>query len=209
MLDLTQALAGPYCTMLLADLGADVIKVEPPAGDMSRSDGTASRGSQRMRLRRIFRERQSQQAQHRARHQDRRGSRRRFSSWSKTADAVVENAKTGVMDRAGIGYERLREINPALVYAAIRGFGDPRTGASPYADWPAFDIVAQSMGGLVAVTGPEGGGGFRSGPGRRRHLSRHARGARSGVRDSCGAPNWAAGSSSTSRCTTRFSRCAR
>jgi crotonobetainyl-CoA:carnitine CoA-transferase CaiB-like acyl-CoA transferase len=69
------------------------------------------------------------------------------------------------MDRAGIGYERLREINPALVYAAIRGFGDPRTGASPYADWPAFDIVAQSMGGLVAVTGPEGSAGYKAGPG--------------------------------------------
>ncbi len=79
-----------------------------------------------------------------------------------TADAVVENAKTGVMDRAGISYERLREIKPALVYAAIRGFGDPRTGASPYADWPAFDIVAQSMGGLVAVTGPQDGGGLQS-----------------------------------------------
>ena len=68
------------------------------------------------------------------------------------------------MDRAGISYERLREIKPALVYAAIRGFGDPRTGASPYADWPAFDIVAQSMGGLVAVTGPQGGGGYKAGP---------------------------------------------
>jgi crotonobetainyl-CoA:carnitine CoA-transferase CaiB-like acyl-CoA transferase len=59
----------------------------------------------------------------------------------------------------------LHEIKPALVYAAIRGFGDPRTGASPYVDWPAFDIVAQSMGGLVATTGPKGGGGYRAGPG--------------------------------------------
>ena len=90
-----------------------------------------------------------------------------FFKLAKTADAVVENAKTGVMDRAGVGYERLREINPALVYAAIRGFGDPRTGRSPYADWPAFDIVAQSMGGLVAVTGPEGSAGLQSRAGRR------------------------------------------
>jgi len=87
-----------------------------------------------------------------------------FFKLAKTADAVVENAKTGVMDRAGVSYERLREINPALVYAAIRGFGDPRTGSSPYANWPAFDIVAQSMGGLVAVTGPQGGGGYKAGP---------------------------------------------
>jgi crotonobetainyl-CoA:carnitine CoA-transferase CaiB-like acyl-CoA transferase len=60
----------------------------------------------------------------------------------------------GVIDRLGIGYETLRTRNPRVVYAAIRGFGDPRTGESPYADWPAFDIVAQSMGGLVGTTGP-------------------------------------------------------
>ena len=58
------------------------------------------------------------------------------------------------MDRLGIGYEALRERNPALVYAAIRGFGDPRTGESPYANWPAFDVVAQSMGGFAAINGP-------------------------------------------------------
>ncbi len=83
----------------------------------------------------------------------------------KTADAVVENSKTGVMDRAGIGYEALREHNRALVYAAIRGFGDPRTGRSPYAEWPAFDIVAQSMGGLVSMTRPAGSKGYKVGLG--------------------------------------------
>ena len=125
-----------------------------------------------------------------------------------TADAVVENAKTGVMDRAGISYERLREIKPALVYAAIRGFGDPRTGASPYADWPAFDIVAQSMGGLVAVTGPQDGGGYKAGPASATFIP-----ARSPRWEWClrftrrvapGRDNF-----STWRCTTRFSRCAR
>src|ERR1019366_4943793 len=83
----------------------------------------------------------------------------------KTADAVVENAKTGVMDRMGVGYDVLRECNPRLVYAAVRGFGDPRTGRSPYADWPAFDVVAQSMGGIVAVTGPLGSKGSKIGVG--------------------------------------------
>src|SRR5208282_105669 len=73
--------------------------------------------------------------------------------------------KAGVMDRAGIGYEKLREANSKLVYTAIRGFGDPRTGKSPYAEWPAFDIVAQSMGGFVSMTGPEDSRGFRAGPG--------------------------------------------
>jgi len=163
VLDLTQALAGPYCTMLLADLGADVIKVEPPAGAMSRSLGPhpADRkgcdyggyfASVNRNKRSIVLDIKSD------------ADRETFFKLAKTADAVVENAKTGVMDRAGISYERLREINPALVYAAIRGFGDPRTGASPYAEWPAFDIVAQSMGGLVAVTGPRDGGGYKAGP---------------------------------------------
>src|SRR2546428_9222030 len=61
------------------------------------------------------------------------------------------------MDRLGVGYEVLRARNPRLVYAAIRGFGDPRTGESPYADWPAFDVVAQCMGGVVATTGSSAG----------------------------------------------------
>jgi crotonobetainyl-CoA:carnitine CoA-transferase CaiB-like acyl-CoA transferase len=164
VLDLTQALAGPYCTMLLADLGADVIKVEPPTGDMSRSMGPhpADRNgcdyggyfaSVNRNKRSVVLDLKTD------------AGREALFKLVKTADAIVENAKTGVMDRAGVGYERLREINPALVYAAIRGFGDPRTGASPYADWPAFDIVAQSMGGLVAVTGPQGSAGFKAGPG--------------------------------------------
>ncbi len=67
------------------------------------------------------------------------------------------------MDRLGVGYDVIRERNPRLVYGAIRGYGDPRTGESPYADWPADDIVAQSMGGRVHITGPEGSGGFPGG----------------------------------------------
>ena len=163
ILDLTQALAGPYCTMLLADLGADVIKVEPPGGDMSRTIGPhpADRkgcdyggyfASVNRNKRSIVLDLKTD------------AGRDALFTLAKTADAVVENAKTGVMDRAGIGYERMREIKPALVYAAIRGFGDPRTGLSPYADWPAFDIVAQSMGGVVAVTGPHGSAGYKVGP---------------------------------------------
>ena len=77
---------------------------------------------------------------------------------------LVENFAAGVMDRLGLAYETLAERNPRLVYAAIRGFGDPRTGASPYTDWPAYDIVAQAMGGLVGVTGSEETGGLRCGP---------------------------------------------
>jgi crotonobetainyl-CoA:carnitine CoA-transferase CaiB-like acyl-CoA transferase len=164
VLDLTQALAGAYCTMLLADLGADVIKIEPPTGDMSRSMGPLPADRKGCDYGGYF---ASVNRNKRSIVLDIKtdADRATFFRLVETADAVVENAKTGVMDRAGISYERLREIKPALVYAAIRGFGDPRTGVSPYADWPAFDIVAQSMGGLVAVTGPQGGGGYKAGPG--------------------------------------------
>lgn len=163
ILDLTQALAGPYCTMLLADLGADVIKVEPPGGDMSRSLGPHPADRKGCDYGGYF---ASVNRNKRSIVLDIKSDAGRDAIFRlvKTVDAVVENANTGVMDRAGIGYERLREINPALVYAAIRGFGDPRTGVSPYANWPAYDVIAQSMGGLAAVTGPQGSAGCKTGP---------------------------------------------
>lgn len=164
ILDLTQALAGPFCTMLLADLGADVIKVEPPSGDPSRVMGPHPADRKGCDYGGYF---ASVNRNKRSVVLDIKNAagREAIFKLAKTADAVVENARAGVMDRAGIGYERLRELKPALVYAAIRGFGDPRTGRSPYAEWPAFDVVAQSMGGLVSMTGPAGSDGFRAGPG--------------------------------------------
>ena len=164
ILDLTQALAGPFCTMLLADLGADVIKIEPPAGDMSRSLGPHPADRAGCDYGGYF---ASVNRNKRSVVLDIKTERGRETLFKlvKTADAVVENAKAGVMDRMGVGYERLRDLNRAIVYAAIRGFGDPRTGKSPYSDWPAFDVVAQSMGGLVAVSGPIGSEGFRAGVG--------------------------------------------
>ena len=164
ILDLTQALAGPYCTMLLADLGADVIKVEPPYGDMARTlgppfkdragcDYTPYFASVNRNKRSIVLDIKSDDG------------RATLLKLAETADAVVENARAGVMDRAGVGYEVMRARKPAIVYGAVRGFGDPRTGTSPYADWPAFDIVAQCMGGLVSMTGPQDAGGYRVGPG--------------------------------------------
>ena len=152
VLDLTQALAGPYCTMLLADLGADVMKVEPPSGDMTRFPGP-------------FTEEDTERAYGGYFASINRGKRSivldlkddadraALVELATTVDVVVENSRAGVMDRLGVGYETLAAANPTLVYAAIRGFGDPRTGESPYADWPAYDIVAQAMGGLVSITG--------------------------------------------------------
>ncbi len=170
ILDLTQALAGPFGTAVLADLGADVIKVEPPGGDMSRPMAPllkdfAPPGSNRAAgcdyggyFASINRNKRSIVLDLR-----KDDDRERFLDLAVSADAVVENSRVGVMDRLGIGYDVLHGVNPRLVYAAIRGFGDPRTGASPYADWPAFDIVAQCMGGLVGITGPTGGTGYPNG----------------------------------------------
>ena len=164
VIDLTQALAGPFCTMLLADLGAEVVKIEPPGGDLSRGMGPYPQDRDGCDYGGYFA----------SVNRNKRGivldiktaaGREAIFKLVETADAIVENARAGVMDRAGIGYERLQEKNPRLVYAAIRGFGDPRTGRSPYAEWPAFDIVAQSMGGFVSITGPADSAGFRAGPG--------------------------------------------
>jgi crotonobetainyl-CoA:carnitine CoA-transferase CaiB-like acyl-CoA transferase len=170
ILDLTQALAGPFGTAVLADLGADVIKVEPPTGDLSRPMAPlvpdfAPPGSSRAAgcdyggyFASINRNKRSIVLDLR-----KDEDRERFLDLAVTVDAVVENSRVGVMDRLGIGYEVLRAVNPRLVYAAIRGFGDPRTGASPYAEWPAFDIVAQGMGGLVGITGPTDRTGYPNG----------------------------------------------
>ena len=131
VLDLTQALAGPFCTMLLADLGADVIKIEPPGGDMSRTMGPPPPDRNGCDYGGYF---ASINRNKRSVVLDIKTDSGRDAIFRlvKTADAVVENSKTGVMDRAGIGYERLREINPALVYAAIRGFGDVLRNATAF-----------------------------------------------------------------------------
>ena len=145
ILDLTQALAGPFCTMLLADLGADVIKVEPPRGDMARFLGPHPEDREGCDYGGYFasinRNKRSIVLDLKT-----KPDLDTFLRLVDTVDAVVENARVGVMDRLGVGYDVLHARQPRLVYAAIRGFGDPRTGESPYADWPAFDIVAQSMG---------------------------------------------------------------
>jgi crotonobetainyl-CoA:carnitine CoA-transferase CaiB-like acyl-CoA transferase len=162
ILDCTQALAGPFCTMLLADLGADVVKVEPPQGDMARKLGPHPQDREGCDYGGYF---ASINRNKRSIVLDLKdaGDRGVFLRLVESADAVVENARVGVMDRLGVGYETLRARNERLVYVALRGFGDPRTGKSPYAEWPAFDIVAQSMGGMVGITGPRGSTGMPAG----------------------------------------------
>jgi crotonobetainyl-CoA:carnitine CoA-transferase CaiB-like acyl-CoA transferase len=163
IVDFTQALAGPFCTMLLADLGADVVKVEPPYGDMTRFTGPFTRGDDEQHYGGYFA----------SINRNKRSvildlttpfGKQAALALVRRADAVVENSRAGVMDRLGLGYEVLAAVNERLVYAAIRGFGDPRTGRSPYEDWPAFDVVAQAMGGAVSMTGTEDGRTLKVGP---------------------------------------------
>ena len=170
IVDCTMALAGPFGTALLADMGANVIKIEPPRGDGSRTVGPlppdyANPGTEPSAgvdfggyFASINRNKRSVVLD--LKQED---DRETLLLLCERADAIVENMRVGVMDRLGVGYEAVRERNPKIVYGALRGFGDPRTGESPYADWPAYDIVAQSMGGLVGITGPTDGGGYPSG----------------------------------------------
>jgi crotonobetainyl-CoA:carnitine CoA-transferase CaiB-like acyl-CoA transferase len=164
VIDLTQMLAGPYCTQMLADQGADVIKIEPPQGDSSRKLGPYRPDDQTRLIGGYFasvnRNKKSMVLDLKAEE-----GRALLRQLVRTADVVVENYRARVMDRLGLSYESLREDNPALVYAAIRGFGDPRTGESPYVDWPAFDVVAQAMGGLMGITGPDAKTPIKVGPG--------------------------------------------
>ena len=163
VVDLTRALAGPFSTMLLADLGADVVKVEPPEGDSTRGSGPfveedterafgAYFGSINRGKRSVVLDLKSPEG------------KAALLRLVDGADALVENYRAGIMDGLGLAYETLAERNPRLVYCAIRGFGDPRTGDSPYTDWPAFDVVAQAMSGVVSATGTAEGETFRVGP---------------------------------------------
>lgn len=164
IIDLTQMLAGPYGTMVLADHGAQVIKVEAPIGDLTRHAGPFRPEDKERTLGGYF---QSINRNKQSVVLDLKTVKGRdaFKALIRDVDAVVENFRTGVMDRLGLSYEVLREVNPRLVYGALRGFGDPRTGISPYSDWPAFDVIAQAMGGIMAITGPDSETPTKVGPG--------------------------------------------
>jgi crotonobetainyl-CoA:carnitine CoA-transferase CaiB-like acyl-CoA transferase len=163
VVDLTRAVSGPFCTMILADLGADVIKVEPPEGDIPRFSGPFTRDDEERRYGGLF---GSINRNKRSIVLDltTAADRETLLALVDRADVLVENYRAGVMERFGLAFEALQERNPRLVYASIRGFGDPRTGRSPYVDWPAYDVIAQAMGGLISMTGPSPTEPVRVGP---------------------------------------------
>ena len=154
ILDLGRALAGPMCSMLLADLGAEVIKIEPPGlGDDSREWPPLQQGescyfvSFNRNKRSVVLDLATEEG------------KAVFLRMAQTADVVIENYRHGVMERLGLGHEVLRALNPKLVYCSITGFG--RTG--PRRDAPATDIYMQAFAGLMGITGEPGGSPMRIG----------------------------------------------
>jgi len=148
ILDLTRAMAGPFCCMLLGDMGADVIKIEPPGGDPTRHAGTmlapgvsAAYLAANRNKRSITLDLKQPPAV---------GVLERLVV---TADVLVENYRPGVARRLGIDHDRLRSINPRLIYCSISGFGQ----RGPRANEPGYDLIAQGMSGIMSATGaPEG-----------------------------------------------------
>lgn len=153
VIDLTRVLAGPFCTMMLADMGAEVIKIEEPGkGDDSRHFAPFRNGESAYFMN-LNRNKKGITL-------DLKGKGREvFLDLVREADVVIENFRPGTMDKLGLGYETLKEANPRLVYAAVSGFGD--TG--PYRLRPGYDIIGQAMGGLMSTTGWPGGEPTRSG----------------------------------------------
>lgn len=150
VLDLTQVMAGPFCCQILADMGADVTKVEPPGtGDQARQAmGFKLEGEDTAAFLAVNRNKKSVTLNLK---EDE--AREIFYRLVSEADALVENFRPGVTKKLGIDYETLKEINPRLIYASISGFG--QTG--PYAMRAGYDLIAQGMSGVMSVTGEPGG----------------------------------------------------
>jgi len=148
VLDLTRVLAGPYATMILADLGADVIKVEmPKTGDDSRSFGPYVNNESAYFMS-INRNKRSMTLNLKT-----EKGKEIFLEMIKKVDVVVENFRPGTMEKLGLGYEYLSTINPKLIYAASSGYGH----SGPYSKRAAYDAVVQAMGGIMSITGQKDG----------------------------------------------------
>ena len=154
VLDLTRVVAGPYAGALLGDLGANVIKIESPGrGDDARGYGPYENGES-MYYANLNRNKRGITLNMKS-----EKGKEAFLKLVEKADILIENFRPGVMDKLGLGYDRLKEINPRLIYGAVSGFGS----YGPYAMRPGYDIVSQAMGGLMSVTGAKGGEPTRSG----------------------------------------------
>jgi Predicted acyl-CoA transferases/carnitine dehydratase len=154
VLDLTRVLAGPYCGMLLADMGATVYKIEMPVkGDDSRAFGPFINGESVYYMN-FNRSKEGCTLNLKAPE-----GKEIFKEMVKKADIVIENYRPGTMEKLGLGYDVLKEINPGIIYGAVSGFG--HTG--PYSKRAGYDIIGQAMGGLMSTTGWPGGEPTRTG----------------------------------------------
>lgn len=147
VVDLSRILSGPFCTMLLADMGAEVIKIETPAGDDTRAWGPPFLSGESAYFLSVNRNKKSMVLNLKT-----ELGKKVLLRMVEEADVVVENFRPGTLDRLGLGYEKLKETNPRIILASISGFG--QTG--PYAKKPGYDVIAQGMGGLMSVTGEPG-----------------------------------------------------
>ncbi|MGR3823940.1 MAG: CaiB/BaiF CoA transferase family protein [Salipiger marinus] len=155
ILDLTQVMAGPFCCMMLGDMGADVIKVEPPKGDQTRTSmGFRMKGEDSPGFLALNRNKRSVTLDLKT-----EAGRAMFFELVKTADVLVENYRPGVTKRLGIDYDSLSDLRPELIYASISGFG--QTG--PWSQRPGFDLIAQAMSGVMSAMGHPNSGPVKSG----------------------------------------------
>ena len=154
VLDLTRVVSAPYAASVLGDFGANVIKIEMPgSGDDARGYGTYENGES-MYYANLNRNKRGITLNLKTQE-----GKDILKSLVKEADILLENYRPGVMDKLGLGYDVLKEINPGLIYGALSGFGS----YGPYSQRPGYDIISQGMGGLMSVTGAKGGEPTRSG----------------------------------------------
>jgi glutaryl-CoA transferase len=155
VLDLTRALAGPYCTLLLGDMGADVIKVElPGSGDETRQWGPPFLEDESSYFMSVNRNKRSITLDLKSAH-----GLQALRRLIERSDVLVENFRPGTMDRLGLGYPTLREVNPSLIFCAISGYGQD----GPRTKQPAYDGILQGVGGIQFLTGEPDGGPTRVG----------------------------------------------
>ena len=155
VLDLSRILAGPYCTMLLGDMGAEVLKVEEPKkGDDTRAWGPPFVNGESAYFFCINRNKKSITLDLKA-----PKGKDILKALAGTCDVLMENYKPGTMEKLGLGYDTLEVVNPRLIYCSVSGFG--RSG--PYGDRAGYDVIVQGVGGLMGITGEEGGGPVKVG----------------------------------------------
>ena len=155
VLDLSRALAGPYCTLMLADMGADVIKIEQPgSGDDSRGWGPPFLNGESAYFLSINRNKRSITLNLKEKE-----GKEIFYKLAKDADVVIENFRPGTTEKLGIDFAKISEINERIIYCSISGFGQD----GPYRYKPGYDLILQGMGGLMTMTGEEGGAPIKIG----------------------------------------------